>query len=80
MNANEIKVFIEAVETLQKEFERYEDFDILVEADRWHPGEGNYHLIITYGEVRSEFVTCGYNFAYNMQRLFNNEALNKMLR
>lgn len=80
MNANEIKIFIEAVETLQKEFERYEDFDILVEADRWHPGEGNYHLIITYGEVRSEFVTCGYNFAYNMQRLFNNEALNKMLR
>ena len=80
MNANEIKIFIDAVETLQKEFERYEDFDILVEADRWHPGEGNYHLIITYGEVRSEFVTCGYNFAYNMQRLFNNEALNKMLR
>ena len=80
MNANEIKIFIEAVETLQKEFERYEDFGILVEADRWHPGEGNYHLIITYGEVRSEFVTCGYNFAYNMQRLFNNEALNKMLR
>lgn len=80
MNANEIVVFLEAVKALQVEFERYESFDVLVEADIWHPGEGNYHVVITYGEVRSEFVTCDYNFAYNMQRLFNNEALNKMLR
>ena len=80
MNANEVKVFRSAVKALMTEFERYEDFDILVEADKWHPGEDNYHVVITYGETRSEFVTCGYNFAYNMQRLFNNEALNKMLR
>lgn len=80
MNANEVKVFRAAVKALMAEFESYEDFDILVEADKWHPGEDNYHVVITYGEVQSEFVTCGYNFAYNMQRLFNNEALNKMLR
>lgn len=80
METNEIKVFVEAVKTLQKEFEKYEDFDLVIEADRWHPGGGNYHIIVIYGDVKSEFVTCGYNFAYNMQRLFNNEALNKMLR
>lgn len=80
MNANEVKVFRSAVKALISEFERYEDFDIVVEADKWHPGEDNYHVVITYGEVKSEFVTCGYNFAYNMQRLFNNEAVNKMLR
>lgn len=80
MNANEIVVFLEAVKALQVEFENYDDFDVLVEADKWHPGEGNYHVVVTYGEVQAEWVTCGYNFAYNMKRLFNNEALNKMLR
>ena len=80
MKANEVNLFLEVVKTLQLEFENYADFNVLIEADKWHPGEGNYHVVITYGETKSEFVTCGYNFACNVQRLFNNEAMNKMLR
>ena len=80
MKANETTLFLEVVKTLQLEFENYKDFNVLIEADKWHPGEGNYHVVVTYGETKSEFVTCGYNFAYNVQRLFNNEVMNKMLR
>lgn len=80
MTKEQTTLFLEAVKALQLEYEKYADFDLVIEVDRWHPGEGNYHVIVIYGEARSEFVTCGYNFAYNMQRLFNNEAINKMLR
>ena len=80
MKANEVDLFLEVVKTLQEEFENYADFNVLIDAAKWHSGEGNSHVVITYGETKSEFVTCGYNFAENVRRLFNNEAMSKMLR
>lgn len=80
MSNGELEIFMNAAQALIFEFQDYEDFDVIVEPDKWHPGRDNLHVVISYGDVRSGFVTSGYNFAYNMQRLFNNEALNKMLR
>lgn len=75
----ETETFLNAVDLLKKEFAAYEDFDVDVTPDPYHTG--NYHVVkLTYGELHTEFTTCGYNFAYNMQRLFNNEVVNKMLR
>ena len=79
MTKQEIESFINAVETLKKSFENYEDFSIEVTPDEWHPGEGNFHVKLVYGDIGDLFITCGYRYAYNMQRLFKNDVITAIM-
>lgn len=80
MTKKETELFIQAAEALKESYSRYESFKLEVVPDEWHPGEGNLQVKIVYGDESTLFITCGYNFAYNMKRLFNNDAINSILR
>lgn len=78
MNAEERKVFLETIALMNKFGAGQLVIQIL--PDPWHDGEGNLLIKIDCGDKHVEFVTCGYNFAYNMQRLTKNDAVDYMLR
>lgn len=78
MKAEELEVFLKTVDLMNK----FGAGQLVIQAlpDPWHEGEGNLLIKIDCGDKHVEFVTCGYCFAYNMQRLTKNDAVDYMLR
>lgn len=78
MNAEEKRVFLEVIRLMN--VNGAGQLKVSVVKDPWHEGEGNFYVQIDCGDKHTEFVTCGYNFTYNMQRLVKNEVVDYMLR
>lgn len=80
MGTTEKMIFLDTIEALLENYKCYKDFKLVVEPDPWHPDGDGYRVVMLYGEAKTEFITTGFNFAYNMRRLFNNDVFDKLLR